>query len=70
VRLAHIFNPNKLGLTAHRGPANMVPQVSVAPFLALLDEPEHQLQTYALTELNKLVDVFWSEIADASTTMY
>lgn len=48
----------------------MVPQVSVAPYLALLEEPEHELQAVALTELNKLVDVFWSEIADASTTMY
>jgi hypothetical protein len=48
----------------------MVPQVSVASFLALLEEPEHELQAHALTKLNELVDVFWSEIADASTTMY
>jgi len=48
----------------------MVPQVSVASYLALLEEPEHELQAHALTKLNDLVDVFWSEIADASTTMY
>ncbi len=61
--LAHLDNPI-------RDTAEMVPQVSVAPYLALLEEPEHELQAVALTELNKLVDVFWSEIADASTTMY
>ena len=64
------LNRSKLGFIALRDTAKMVPQVSVAPYLALLEEPEHELQAVALTQLNELVDVFWSEIADASTTMY
>lgn len=64
------LNPSKLGFIALRDAVKMVPQVSVAPYLALLEEPEHELQAVALSKLNELVDVFWSEIADASTTMY
>lgn len=33
--------------------------------VALLDEPEPELQSYALQKLNTLVDSFWAEIADS-----
>jgi len=35
-----------------------------AGILALLDEPETELQEYALDKLNAVVDTFWAEIAD------
>lgn len=37
---------------------------SAAGILALLDEPETELQEYALDKLNAMVDTFWAEIAD------
>ena len=48
----------------------MAPIASVAGYLALLEEPEPQLQIQALTNLNALVDQFWMEIADAGASMY
>ena len=38
---------------------------SVAGVTALLDEQVPKLQSYALQKLNKLVDRFWTELADA-----
>ncbi|UZJ51462.1 hypothetical protein CBS101457_000782 [Exobasidium rhododendri] len=38
---------------------------SAAGVVALLDEPEPELQSYALHKLNTLVDSFWAEIADS-----
>jgi 26S proteasome regulatory subunit N2 len=38
---------------------------SAAGVVALLDEPEPELQSYALHKLNSLVDSFWAEIADS-----
>jgi len=38
---------------------------SAGGLLALLDEPQSQVQGYALEKLNDVVDVFWAEIADA-----
>ncbi|ODQ51271.1 26S proteasome regulatory complex, non-ATPase subcomplex, Rpn2/Psmd1 subunit [Saitoella complicata NRRL Y-17804] len=38
---------------------------SASALLALLDEPEQDLQAHALTRLNDLVDIFWAEIADS-----
>lgn len=38
---------------------------SAAGILALLDEPEPELQTFALERLNEIIDVFWPEIADS-----
>jgi hypothetical protein len=40
-----------------------------AGVLALLDEPEPELQAYALQKLNELVPHFWAEIADAVSKM-
>jgi hypothetical protein len=37
--------------------------------LALLDEKNDVMIGYALKQLNKLVDVFWAEIADSITAM-
>jgi hypothetical protein len=37
--------------------------------LALLDEKNDVMIGCALKQLNKLVDVFWAEIADSITTM-
>ena len=37
---------------------------SAGGLLALLDEPQSQVQGYALEKLNDVVDVFWAEIAD------
>ncbi len=42
---------------------------SVSGFLALLEEPDQQLQTYALAKLNDLVDQFWHEISDSISIM-
>ena len=41
----------------------------VAGILALLDEGEAALKTYALTQLNAVADQFWAEIADALSKM-
>jgi len=48
----------------------MAPLVSVAGYLALLQEPESELQAHALRNLNQLVDQFWMEIADSGANMY
>ena len=48
----------------------MVPIVSSAAYLCLLEEPEPELQAHALVKLDELVDQFWMEIADALPTMY
>ncbi|ODQ67787.1 26S proteasome regulatory complex, non-ATPase subcomplex, Rpn2/Psmd1 subunit [Nadsonia fulvescens var. elongata DSM 6958] len=37
---------------------------SAAPLLALLDEPDYDIKTYALESLDKQVDQWWAEIAD------
>ncbi|CEH15192.1 26s proteasome regulatory subunit rpn2 psmd1 [Ceraceosorus bombacis] len=42
-----------------------VPVTSAVGVLALLNEPEAELQTYALQKLNSLVPQFWAEIADS-----
>jgi len=43
--------------------------VSAAPFIALLDEPDYDLKTYALESLDKHVDHLWAEIADHISQM-
>lgn len=43
----------------------VAPITSAAGVVTLLDEPEPELQSYALTKLNELVDSFWAEIADS-----
>ncbi|PWY96976.1 26S proteasome regulatory complex, non-ATPase subcomplex, Rpn2/Psmd1 subunit [Testicularia cyperi] len=43
----------------------VAPVTSAAGIVALLDEPEPELQSYALKRLDGLVDQFWAEIADA-----
>jgi 26S proteasome regulatory subunit N2 len=48
----------------------MVPLISAAGYIALIEEPEHELQAHALVNLNELVDQFWMEIADAVSKMY
>ena len=48
----------------------MVPLVSVAGYISLLEEPEPELQAQALVNLNELVDQFWMEIAEYGSTMY
>jgi 26S proteasome regulatory subunit N2 len=42
---------------------------SAASIIALLDEPDTELQVHALTSLDTLVDVFWAEIARAIEKM-
>lgn len=41
-----------------------------AGILALLDEPEPELQIFALERLNEILDVFWPEIADSVQKMW
>ena len=40
-----------------------------AGIIALLSEDDDRLKITALKQLNKLVDIFWAEIADSITTM-
>ena len=42
---------------------------SASGLLALLDEEDVELQTYALGQLSQQVDVFWSEIADSASRL-
>ncbi|KAI5808617.1 armadillo-type protein [Peziza echinospora] len=42
----------------------MVGIVSAAGLLGLLDEPDNQLKSYALQQLDATVDQFWTELAD------
>ncbi|PWN27463.1 26S proteasome regulatory complex, non-ATPase subcomplex, Rpn2/Psmd1 subunit [Jaminaea rosea] len=42
----------------------MVASTSAAGLLSLLDEPEAEIQAYAIAELDKSVHQFWAEIAD------
>eukprot|EP00118_Oscarella_pearsei_P025711 m.308636 g.308636 ORF g.308636 m.308636 type:complete len:963 (+) comp44414_c0_seq1:75-2963(+) len=42
---------------------------SAAGFLALLDEKEAELKSFALRNLNELVDQFWPEIAESVSTI-
>ena len=37
--------------------------------LSLLDEAEEEIQVFALSRLDELVDVFWAEIAESITKM-
>jgi 26S proteasome regulatory subunit N2 len=41
----------------------------IAGIIALLDEDDDRIKSYGLNQLNKLVDVFWAEIADSITNM-
>lgn len=41
----------------------------LAGVLALLDEPEPAIKMFALTKLNKLVDIFWPEISESIDRM-
>lgn len=43
--------------------------VSAAPYLALLNEQDESLKTYALTSLNDVVDQLWAEIANNITEL-
>ena len=43
--------------------------ISLAGVLSLLDEPEKDIQVFALSRLNELVDEFWPEISDALVKM-
>ncbi|KAK9464676.1 armadillo-type protein [Lipomyces arxii] len=45
----------------------MATLTSATSLLALLDEPDPNLQVYALDNLNKVVDEFWAEITDYVT---
>ncbi|CAO1615156.1 unnamed protein product [Sympodiomycopsis kandeliae] len=47
----------------------MVSNTSAAGLLSLLNEPEPELQAYAIEELNKSVAQFWAEIADNISTI-
>jgi hypothetical protein len=48
----------------------MVPIVSVAGITALLQEPEPELQTQALSLIDRHVNQFWIELADYVSVMY
>lgn len=43
--------------------------VSAAPYLALLNEKDEDLKSYALTSLNDVVDQLWAEIANNITEL-
>ncbi|KAN0063959.1 proteasome regulatory particle base subunit [Thecaphora frezii] len=43
----------------------VAPVTSAAGIIALLDEQEPELQSYALKRLDSIVDQFWAEIADS-----
>eukprot|EP00921_Rhytidocystis_pertsovi_P002494 GHVQ01004303.1.p1 GENE.GHVQ01004303.1~~GHVQ01004303.1.p1 ORF type:complete len:545 (-),score=77.34 GHVQ01004303.1:62-1696(-) len=43
------------------------PITSAASVLSLLEEPERQLQVFALDKLNEVVELYWPEIADSLT---
>ncbi|KAJ3068676.1 proteasome regulatory particle base subunit [Podochytrium sp. JEL0797] len=45
----------------------MVQLTSAAGVISLLDETDERLKTYALEQLNTIVDQFWAEIADSVT---
>ncbi|KAI9346485.1 armadillo-type protein [Obelidium mucronatum] len=45
----------------------MVHLTSAAGVISLLDESDERLKTFALTQLNTIVDQFWAEIADSVT---
>ena len=38
--------------------------------MSLLDEPEEEVQVFALSRLNELVDIFWAEISESISKMY
>lgn len=42
---------------------------STAGIIALLDEQQHELKSYALKKLDQVVNEFWPEIADYITKM-
>lgn len=48
----------------------MVGIVSAAGLLGLLDEPDNQLKSYALQQLDATVDQFWTELADHVSKMW
>lgn len=43
---------------------------SAGGLIALLEEPEEELQLHGLNKINQKVDQFWAEIADALPIMY
>jgi 26S proteasome regulatory subunit N2 len=43
---------------------------SAGSLIALLEEPEEELQQHGLAKINLKVDQFWAEIADALPLMY
>ena len=43
--------------------AGFPPLSSARGLLALLDDPERELQQHALTQIDQCVDTFWPEIA-------
>jgi 26S proteasome regulatory subunit N2 len=43
---------------------------SAGGYIALLEEPEEELQQHGLYKINQRVDQFWAEIADALPLMY
>jgi 26S proteasome regulatory subunit N2 len=47
----------------------MIQFVSVAGLVGLLDEADQSLQTYALKQLDQLVNEYWAEIADSVPKM-
>lgn len=47
----------------------MASSTSAAGLLSLLNEPEAELQTYAIQELDRAVHHFWAEIADSISSM-
>ncbi len=42
---------------------------SASGLLALLEEDDVEIKTYALQQLNNQVDIFWSEIADSASRL-
>ena len=44
-------------------------KICLGGVLSLLDEIEEEIQVFALTRLDELVDVFWAEIAESITKM-
>ena len=44
-------------------------KICLGGVLSLLDEIEEEIQVFALSRLDELVDVFWAEIAESITKM-
>lgn len=62
--------PSSTILTSAGNLATQSLTAEIGGILALLEEPEAALKVLALTRLNSLVEIFWSEISESLPKMY